>query len=79
VVKWTWSTYWATLMASIGAGESPDVMNVGWGEVTQLGRPHGVKINQMLTQEMKEKWLPESWRSATYLDGSIYGVPTFDQ
>ena len=79
VVKWTWSTYWATLMAGIGAGEAPDVMNIGWGEVTQLMKPHGVKINDLLTKDMKDNWIPESFKSATYLDGGIYGVPTFDQ
>ncbi|MDQ3411737.1 MAG: extracellular solute-binding protein, partial [Chloroflexota bacterium] len=37
VIKWTWETYFATMTAAIGAGEAPDIMNVGWGEVVQFG------------------------------------------
>src|SRR5688500_11896708 len=32
-VEWSWGNYLATLTASVSAGEAPDVMNVGWGEV----------------------------------------------
>jgi len=80
VVKWTWSTYFATLIAAIGAGEQPDVMNVGWGEVTQIGKPHGVRLEQRLTKDMKDNFLETSWMSCKYIgDGGIYGIPIFEQ
>jgi ABC-type glycerol-3-phosphate transport system substrate-binding protein len=80
VIKWTWSTYFATLMSSIGANEQPDVMNVGWGEVTQIGKPHGVRLEQRINKDMKDNIQESSWMSCKYIgDGGIYGVPIFEQ
>src|SRR5689334_16382873 len=66
VIKWTWDTYFATMTAAIGADEAPDVMNVGWGEVVELGRPHFLDLTPMLTDEIKAGFNPSSFTSCTY-------------
>jgi sn-glycerol 3-phosphate transport system substrate-binding protein len=78
VIKWTWETYFATLTAAIGADEAPDVMNVGWGEVVELGRPHFLDLTPMLTDEIKAGFNPSSFTSCTY-EGQIFGLPAFEQ
>jgi multiple sugar transport system substrate-binding protein len=78
VIKWTWDTYFATLTSAIGAGESPDVMNVGWGEVVELGRPHFLDLATMIGDDVKKQFYDTSFRSCTYED-KIYGLPVFEQ
>lgn len=78
VIKWTWDTYFATMTASIGAGESPDVMNVGWGEVVEIGRPHFLDLAPMITDDVKSGFYESSFRSCTY-ENQIFGLPAFEQ
>ncbi|MBA2520007.1 MAG: extracellular solute-binding protein [Chloroflexia bacterium] len=78
VIKWTWETYFATMTAAIGAGEAPDIMNVGWGEVVQFGRLHFLDVATMLTPEAKAGFHETSFKSCTYGD-AIYGLPVFEQ
>jgi multiple sugar transport system substrate-binding protein len=78
VIKWTWDTYFATLTAANGAGESPDVMNVGWGEVVELGRPHFLDLATMIGDDVKKQFYDTSFRSCTY-ENQIFGLPVFEQ
>lgn len=78
VIKWTWDTYFATMTASIGAGESPDVMNVGWGEVVEIGRPHFLDLATMISDDVKNAFYETSFRSCTY-ENQIFGLPAFEQ
>jgi multiple sugar transport system substrate-binding protein len=78
VIKWAWESYFATMTAAIGAGEAPDVMNVGWGEVVQFGRLHFLDVAELLTPEAKEGFYETSFKSCTYGD-AIYGLPVFEQ
>jgi ABC-type glycerol-3-phosphate transport system substrate-binding protein len=78
VIKWTWDTYFATMTAAIGAGEAPDIMNVGWGEVVQFGRLHFLDLAPMLTEEARAGFYDYSFKSCTYGD-AVYGLPVFEQ
>lgn len=78
VIKWTWDTYFATMTAAIGAGEAPDIMNVGWGEVVQFGRLHFLDLASMLTDEARAGFYETSFKSCTYGD-AVYGLPVFEQ
>lgn len=78
VIKWTWDTYFATMTAAIGAGEAPDIMNVGWGEVVQFGRLHFLDVAPMLTEEARAGFNETSFKSCTFGD-EIYGLPVFEQ
>lgn len=78
VIKWTWDTYFATMTAAIGAGEAPDIMNVGWGEVVQFGRLHFLDLAPMLTDQARAGFYDTSFKSCTYGD-AIYGLPVFEQ
>src|SRR5688572_24000657 len=62
VIKWTWDTYFATMTAAIGAGEAPDIMNVGWGEVVQFGRLHFLDLAPMLTEEARAGFYDYSFK-----------------
>jgi len=78
VVKWTWDTYFATMTAAIGADQAPDVMNIGWGEVVQIGRLHLLDLAPFLSAEDKAGFFETSFRSCTFGD-AIYGLPVFEQ
>lgn len=77
-VEWSWSNYLATLTASVTAGEAPDVMNVGWGEVVSLGRPYFISIDSYLDDDLKSNIRPASWMSCK-LGDQTFGVPVFEQ
>jgi len=77
-MEWSWSNYLATLTASVSAGESPDVMNVGWGEVVSLGRPYFITLNDYVTDDLKTNIRPASWTSCK-LGEDVYGIPVFEQ
>jgi ABC-type glycerol-3-phosphate transport system substrate-binding protein len=78
VIKWTWDTYFATMTAAIGAEQAPDVMNIGWGEVVQIGRLHLLDLAPMLTDEDRAGFSEASFRSCTFED-AVYGLPVFEQ
>lgn len=77
-VEWSWSNYLATLTAAVSAGESPDVMNVGWGEVVSLGRPYFITLNDYITDDLTKNIRPASWTSCK-LGDQVYGIPVFEQ
>jgi ABC-type glycerol-3-phosphate transport system substrate-binding protein len=78
VIKWTWDTYFATMTAAIGAGEAPDVMNIGWGEVVLIGRQHLLDLATLVSAETIASFNEASFKSCKYGD-AIYGLPVFEQ
>ena len=77
-VEWSWSNYLATLTAAVSAGEAPDVMHVGWGEVVSLGRPYFEPLDSYLTDDLKTNIRDASWTSSR-IDGKTLGVPVTEQ
>jgi multiple sugar transport system substrate-binding protein len=77
-VEWSWGNYLSTLTAAVSAGEAPDVMHVGWGEVVSIGRPYFETIDSYLTDDLKKNIRPASWTSSIF-DGKTYGVPVSEQ
>jgi multiple sugar transport system substrate-binding protein len=77
-VEWSWGNYLATMSAAVTAGEAPDVMHVGWGEVVSLGRPYFEPLDAYLTDDLKQNIRPSSWTSSQF-DGQTYGIPVTEQ
>lgn len=77
-VEWSWGNYLATLTASVSAGEAPDIMNVGWGEVVSLGRPYFEPLDSYINDDLKQNINPASWTSSK-LNDKTYGIPVFEQ
>jgi ABC-type glycerol-3-phosphate transport system substrate-binding protein len=77
-VEWSWGNYLATLTAAVSAGEAPDVMHVGWGEVVSLGRPYFITIDDYITDDLKTNIREASWTSSR-LGDKTYGIPVTEQ
>ena len=77
-VEWSWGNYLATLQAAVSAGEAPDIMNVGWGEVISLGRPYFITLDSYLDDDLKNNINVASWNSSRFGDQTL-GIPVFEQ